>query len=247
MRRLWPSPSDQEVADEEVAATLASLPRSGTGTRPWMMTNMVSSVDGAASRTGRSGGLGGDGDRRMFHLIRQLPDAILVGAGTVRAERYRPLTAPARGGKPPRLVIVSARLDLDLSLPCLADSDAEHRPMVVTVEAADHDRRRALQPLADVVDVGEAAIDPAALSPLLGQMGHEVILCEGGPTLLGQLVESQLVDEWFVTVAGLVVGGPARRITHIPDEVEQRLVPRTTFADGPDVFLSYVAGANLES
>jgi riboflavin biosynthesis pyrimidine reductase len=240
MLRLWPSPSDQPVEDETVHSTLASLDRDPIDTRPWMMANMVSSLDGAASRGGRSGGLGGPGDKRMFHLIRQLPDAVLVGAGTVRAERYRPLRALARGGVPPRLVIVTARLDLDPSLPCLAEADAEHRPLIVTVAAADPDRRRALDPVADLINAGEASLDTGLIPGLLADQGHRVVLCEGGPTLLGHLVNDGLIDEWFLTVAGLAIGGGAGRITNGGDEVEERLRLRTAFAEGPDLFLSYV-------
>jgi len=240
MLRLWPSPSDQDVDDESVGDTLSSLDRDTSQNRPWLMTNMVTSLDGAATRTGRSGGLGGDGDRRMFHLLRRLPDAIVVGAGTVRAERYRPVTASARNGRPPRLVITSARLELDLTLPCLADADDEHRALVVTVASADPERRRAIEPLAEVVVAGETMIESAALLALLGDRGHEVVLCEGGPTLLGQLMTNGLVDEWFVTIAGLAIAGTAPRITQATSEVEERLSMRTTFSDGRDLFLSYV-------
>jgi riboflavin biosynthesis pyrimidine reductase len=240
MLRLWPSSAAGEVTDDDVAHTLSTLDRQPLPTRPWLMTNMVHSLDGAASRTGRSGGLGGDGDRRMFGLIRRLPDAVLVGAGTVRAERYGPLITPARNGRPAQLVIVSARLDLDPSIPCLADSDAQHRPLIITVEAADPARREVLEPWADLVDAGEASIEADALPALLAGRGHQVVLCEGGPTLLGQLLEPGLVDEWFVTVAGLAIGGPAHRITNSATEVEERLRLRTVFTEGPDLFLSYV-------
>jgi 5-amino-6-(5-phosphoribosylamino)uracil reductase len=68
-----------------------------------------------------------------------------------------------------------------------------------------------------------------------------VVLCEGGPTLLGQLVQAALVDEWFVTVAALAIGGAAHRITTTTTEVDQRLRLRTAFTEGSDVFLSYVS------
>ncbi len=72
---------------------LARLYGNGAAIRravPWLRANMVASADGAASLDGRSGGLSGPADRMVFTVLRSLADLILVGAGTARAERYRP-------------------------------------------------------------------------------------------------------------------------------------------------------------
>ena len=89
--------------------------------------NMVSTVDGAASGIdGLSGTVSGEADRRVFRTLRQLADVVLVGAGTARAEGYRPAALP--------IAVVSGRLDLDLSAPLYAA--AEHRTIVITCSSA---------------------------------------------------------------------------------------------------------------
>ena len=90
--------------------------------RPWVIVDMMSSVDGATAVAGRSGGLGGPGDKAVFRALRAVPDVILVGAATARVERYGPVRLDdevrarrvARGQSSlPRLALVSGRLDLD--------------------------------------------------------------------------------------------------------------------------------------
>src|SRR5680860_874864 len=59
---------------------------------PWIRTNFVSTLDGAAyAADGLSGSLGGPADTRVFELLRSLADVIIVGAGTARAEGYGPV------------------------------------------------------------------------------------------------------------------------------------------------------------
>src|SRR5205823_3118949 len=94
VRQLFPNPID----DVDVAAAYTSDERLRS---PWLLVNMISTVDGATAIAGKSGGLGGPADKRVFAAIRSLADFILVGAGTVRAENYGPPPAGAR------LVIVS--------------------------------------------------------------------------------------------------------------------------------------------
>jgi riboflavin biosynthesis pyrimidine reductase len=84
------------------------------------------------------------------------------------------------------------------------------------------------------------------LTTVLADQGHHVVLCEGGPTLLGHLMAEGLIDEWFVTIAGLAVGGSAHRITNGADEVAQRLRLRTVFTEAPDVFMSYVSDTEAD-
>lgn len=118
MRQLSPTPLD-EVDLRAAYAYPADL-----AGRCWLRANMVSSVDGAATVDGRSSGLSSARDQQVFAVLRQLSDAVLVGAGTARIEGYRAIRAKvehadaraARGQRPaPVLVIVSARLELDPS------------------------------------------------------------------------------------------------------------------------------------
>src|SRR5262245_36804108 len=89
MRRLLPGPLEE--VDPRSAYALG---RPRPGDRPWLLVNMVTSLDGAVAIDGRSGALGGPGDHLVFHALRSLADVILVGAATVRAERYGPVRLP---------------------------------------------------------------------------------------------------------------------------------------------------------
>ena len=85
------APGPAPAVVREVAALYQARPRPGAADRPWVRANMVASADGAAALDGRSGGLGGPADRMVFNILRSICDVILVGAGTARAERYKPV------------------------------------------------------------------------------------------------------------------------------------------------------------
>jgi riboflavin-specific deaminase-like protein len=187
--------------------------------RPWVLLNMVASVDGAISVGGRSGGLGGAADRATFTVLRSVPDVILVGAGTVRAEHYGPpRTSEAhqearrrRGQQPhPQLAIVSGRLELDLGADLFVASPS--RPIVVTSAAADAGRLAQVAEVADVIETPGTRVDVGAALSTLGSRGARIVLCEGGPTLNAQLLAGGFVDELCVTVAPLLVGGDTPRL-----------------------------------
>jgi riboflavin-specific deaminase-like protein len=168
--------------------------------------------------------LGGSADRELFQALRSVSDAIVVGSQTVRAERYRPpqpgsaraqARRAERGQNPrPRLVVVSASLDFDLSLPVFGEPD--HGPLIATTHRADPARRAALSRVAEVVDAGDGQVEPATLLALLFERGVRVVMCEGGPTLNGQLIAAGLIDEWNLTVAPLLISGDAARAAHGP-------------------------------
>jgi riboflavin biosynthesis pyrimidine reductase len=214
MRRLLPS-----YADDVDLAQAYAYP----GDRPWLRANMVSSVDGAATASGLSAGLSGDADRQVFRILRALADAVLVGAGTVRAEGYGPAKvgadlAPLRDGLTypvPVLAVVSNRLDLDPWLPVFAE--AAVRSIVVTAGSSPEDRRAALAEVADVVVAGETTVDPHGAVAMLAERGLTRLLCEGGPTLLDQVAAAGRLDELCLTLSPVLVGGAARRIVSGPD------------------------------
>lgn len=220
MRELWPEPID----DVDVQARLAGDERPARGDRPWVMLNMIATVDGGTAVAGVSGGLGGPGDKTMFRALRSVPDVILVGAGTVRAEHYGPpqpsdavrAARLARGQtSAPRLVVVSSRLDLDPTERLFFG--AEERPLVFTGTSADTARAEALSPVAEVVRGSTDLLDLATVLAELRARGALVVLCEGGPTLNGQLVAAGLVDEWCSTVSPMLVAGGSGRAAHGPD------------------------------
>jgi riboflavin-specific deaminase-like protein len=211
---LWPEPADID----DVPALVASEARPAAAGRPWLLINMVASLDGAITIEERSGGLGGPADREVFFALRHVADVILVGAGTARAEDYGPpraseavrATRRARGqADVPRLALVTRSLDLDPAARMFTDPD--NRPLVFTHDGAPRERRDALAAVADVVALGADEVDLAAVVSHLRETGVEVVTCEGGPTLNGDLIAHDLVDEWCLTISPLLVAGEAGR------------------------------------
>lgn len=215
--------------------------------RPYVAVNMVVSVDGAFAVEGRTAKLGSESDRDLFLYLRTLADVILVGAQTVRAERYGPPKVAghrqeeraARGQAPvPRIAIVSRGLELDWAAP-LFHTPAS-RPIVIAPASADPGALAAAGEMADVIVAGEIGVDMAAALGHLGELGAQVVLCEGGPTLNGALAEVGLIDELCLTVAPTFVGGRTAGILGghgLGDLVALDLV-HTRVRDG-DVFLRY--------
>ena len=215
MRRLLPTGSDRpDLLD--LYGTPDRTPATG---RPWVLLNMVASVDGATAVDGVTATLGGAADKAVFGIIRTLADAILVGAGTARTEGYRPPRAPdgdaaaARATRGqvarPRLAVVSRRLDLDPALPFLDDDPP---PWLVTTEDPPADALARLAGRVEPVQAGRGSVDLGAALKLLHGQGVRVVLCEGGPTLNAELAAHDLVDELCLTIAPHLVGGGTDRI-----------------------------------
>jgi riboflavin-specific deaminase-like protein len=219
MHQLFPLMTD-EVDPIEV---YGRMPLPGPD-RPAVRLNMIASADGAVAVDGRSGGLSGPADKALFATFRSLADAILVGATTVRAEGYGPvrLSPEARARRVqwglapvPPIAVLTRTCRLDLTAPFF--TQAEQRPIVLTTAAAGAgDRERAAQ-VADVLVCGEDEVDPARALATLAGRGAENVLVEGGPTLNGELVAAGLVDELCLSLAPLLVGGGAARVTAGPE------------------------------
>lgn len=197
---------------------------------PRVRMNFVSSLDGAVTVDGHSGGLGDANDQLVMGVLRTLADVVLVGAGTVRAEGYgglrlRPANVEWRRehglGDQPRLAVVSAALDLDPGHPFF--TEAVTRPIVVTHAEAPDERRAALEGVCDVLVCGEASVDPHAMLAGFAAAGLPQVLCEGGPRLFGSLIEADVVDELCLSLSPLLVAGRAGRIAHADVEVLRRM------------------------
>lgn len=209
MRQLLPDhrdPADLGVLEER-------SDRPAPAHRPWVMANMVMSIDGAYSVQGRSGGLGTPGDRTVFHRLRGAADGILAAAGTARAERYRrphlddsTVERRRRAGLAdhPRLILVSASLDLPEDLPLLRGDGVD--PLVLHPASSD---TTDVPAGVELRAVGSSSLDLVDALAGLRRDGIELLLCEGGPSLLGQLHELDLIDELFVTISPSLVGGDA--------------------------------------
>ncbi len=209
------------MPDLSELADLYAYPNSAA---PWVRTNFVASIDGAVQDAhGVSGDLGGEPDHRAFKVLRSLCDVVMVGAGTTRAEGYQPITAGSvhhslREGRPdvPLLAVVSRRLDVPEAL--LAPG-----VMVITCGAAPTAERERLAGSVDVVVAGDDEIHWPAVLDSFATRGLTRILCEGGPTLHGTLVELDLVDEACVTISPHLLGGNSKRITEGASTAERSM------------------------
>lgn len=201
------------LTDEELLDRYA-VPASA---RSWVRFGFIATADGAATLAGRSGGLGNAADRRMLALLRRPADVLLVGAGTIRAEGYSGelLDEGARRwrtehGLPARPVVavVSGTLDLDPGAPFF--TDAPRRPIVFTSASVPEERRRALAPVADVLQAGAERVEPAVLVSVLEAMRLRLIHSEGGPALFGSFLAAGLVDDLCLSLSPMLVGGGLR-------------------------------------
>jgi riboflavin biosynthesis pyrimidine reductase len=239
------------AAVSEIAALYGNGPQPADQ-RPFLRANMVASADGAAEVEGRSGPLGGPADRTVFMVLRSLADVVLVGAGTARAERYRPVPAGEiwaglRTGQPPvpSIAVVSGSLDLAGSR--LLDRPPTAETIVVTTAAAAASRGAALGDRVRLVVAGDELVDITEAIAALGRLGYRRILTEGGPSLLGQLAAASLLDELCLTVSPVLTGGLARRIAVGPS-VTARLTLAHVLADEAGFLLTrYVRAADRPS
>ena len=209
MHQLYPvARNDVAPADVYVDPLRRARPK-----RPWVLLNMVASADGATVVDGVSDKLGGQGDRAIFLFLRSLADAILAGAGTVRAEGYGPpkvreehREGRARRGQAarPRLCIATRGAGFDFSTPLFNDPD--NRPIILCPADAPAERLDEARRHADVIAQGKGQLDLAAALRRLAADGVEVVLCEGGPSLNATLLEHGLVDELCLTVSPTLVG-----------------------------------------
>lgn len=221
VRQLLPEP-----AEIDPAAAHAAAHRPAPAGRPWVLVNMVASIDGATAVDGVSRGLGGPADKVVFSAIRAVADVILVAAGTARAESYGPPRTPAdrqaervaRGqAAHPRFALVTRSLQLDPASAMF--TDAPEPPLVYTVAGAPPERLAALAERAEVVTLGRDGVDLAAVLADLHTRGARLVLAEGGPGLNGHLVAAGLVDELDVTLSPLLAGGDSARLAHGPAAV----------------------------
>ena len=210
------------IGDSDAAEPLAGFVgdrRTARGERPWVMINVVESVDGATAVSGESRGLSGPADREVFHALRGVADAIMVGAGTVRADNYGPMrprpgvreARAARGQAPvAQIVVISRSLELDWASPLFTEAE------VPTVVAAPTDAPESARAAARdrgpliVAGTGHVALDEVLAE--LARAGHDSVLCEGGPGLFAQLAQADLLDEVCVAISPLLVAGGAQRV-----------------------------------
>jgi riboflavin biosynthesis pyrimidine reductase len=209
--------------------------------------NFIASLDGAATHAGLSGGLNNPDDKQVFDTLRMLSDVVLVGAGTLRAEGYGAMRLDDDAaawrlthGLPahPVLAVVSSRLDLAPESPLF--TDAPVRPLVLTHEASPAAARLALAEVADVVPCGDHAVDLGLVRAALERRGLSQVLCEGGPQLLGTLIEADGVDELCLTLSPVLEGGAAGRIAAGGAQATRRMRLGHVLTAGDMLMLRYL-------
>lgn len=203
----------------EAGYTQLDLERRAPADRPYVVSNFVSSADGKATARGRTALLGSDGDRAAFHLLRTQVDAVLVGTGTLRAERYGALVRQerlveirTREGRPaqPLAVLISRSGRIPFDIPLFS----EHRSRVAAYMPGETVVPNCAAELtAHRIAPAETELQDA-LRSLRHEHGVRSLLCEGGPTLFNSMLARDLVDELFLTVSPTLVGGTELGITN---------------------------------
>ncbi len=208
-RQLFPEPA--ELHDGAAVVERLNFNEQAHADRPYLVLNMVTTADGRATIGGRSGPIGNAADQDLFHALRTRVDAVMVGAGTLRAEKYGRLVrkperreARTRAGlaPDPLAVIVSGRLDLPHDLPLLHEPEQE--VVVATFSESELPGAAAIRYLR--FDGG--AVDIRRLLAILRGRGVRSVLCEGGPTLNAELLRAGVVDELFHCLAPKLAGEP---------------------------------------
>ncbi len=212
--------------------------------RPWVMLNMVESVDGATAVKGGASALNDADDRALFLALRAVTDVVLNGAETVRSENLGPIRLDdemmrfRRGAGlsgEPRMVILTRSLSLDPSQRVF--SDQGRRPAIITGIDADPGRVAKLEEVADIIQIEE--LDGTGIVGALGDAS--VILCEGGPTVNSQLIAAGTVDEVNLTVSPLLALGQSKRVAFgEPLESPTKLRLDRTLVGDQSLFLRFV-------
>ena len=245
IRRLYPPPA------REVSAIYEDLDLPPTehreGARPYVIINTVSSVDGRTAMEGKAAGIGSTTDRRTMRILRSKADAVMVGAGTLRAEKLSLGLDPTDGVVQPLAIIVTDTGEVPLEEHLIVEGGQE-----VLILLSDAAPKRVVDRLLTFEPVMRAPADPtggvdfdAALRTLKAERGVECLAVEGGPGLNHALISRGLVDEIFLTVAPELLGGSAEqtltllRGPTLPDRDRPTLDLVSIHLSGDELFLRY--------
>jgi riboflavin-specific deaminase-like protein len=242
--RLYPPPAREVFAIYDDL----DLPPTGKreGARPYVIINTVSSVDGRTAIGGKAAGLGSGIDRQAMRTLRSRADAVMIGAGTLRAERLT-LGLDETCVRQPLAIIVTDTGDVPLEEHLIVEGGQE-----VLILLSDAAPKRVVERLSTLAPVMRAPADSTgavdletALRTLKAERGVESLVVEGGPGLNYALISLDLVDELFLTVAPEVLGGCAEqtltllRGPTLPDRDRPTLEVVSIHLSGDEVFLRY--------
>lgn len=211
MRVLIGSDIEGDLSDDDLAQLYAAP------STPFLRVNMVSTVDGSATgSTGLSGSINNAADKRVYETLRRLADVIIVGAGTAKAEGYRPTDKP--------IVLVSRKAQVPETLQG-APAGSVYLATCSRSDGIDAAREQ----LGDehVLTLGSHRVDLPLLKQTLADRGWGHQLGEGGPHLLRDMVFQGAADELTATTVPRLVAGTNPRITEgasIDSNLELRLL-----------------------
>lgn len=226
-------------------ARIFENPRPTAHSRPYLAINMVATVDGRTVVGRSAAGIGSDTDQRLMRRLRAEADAVLHGAGTLRADRVIPRVPKdleaqrvARGESPQPLgAVISARGEL----PASAAYFRTATPAWPRLVYSGHHRAESLgRPGVEVSVAQDGVVRLPQVLADLGRRGVRLVLCEGGPTLNAALFAEGLVDELFLTLAPRLVGGwDPLTLLRGAALSGARLTIRSLYARGDELFFRY--------
>jgi len=241
LRILYPEPGDTDIDSELEGYSPFEHPHEK---RPSVTLNMVTSLDGRASVKGRSKELGSKVDSELLLKLRTRFDAVMIGAGTMRAERYGRIVrdADARERREriglsadPLAVIISSDLALPFDAPLFTDGSGE--VLIFTNETSPAPDTET--PVSLVTVDGAITMD-FVLEYLRLERGIRAVLCEGGPHLFGQLEAADAIDDFFLTISPILVGGEAPRILEGRLDGSRELKLDRLLEAGGELFARYI-------
>ncbi|MDQ3862728.1 MAG: dihydrofolate reductase family protein [Actinomycetota bacterium] len=242
--RLYPPPG-REVPSIYENLNLPPAGQQGAG-RPYVIVNMVSSVDGRTTAEGKAAGMGSGIDRQAMRTLRSKSDAVMIGAGTLRAERLS-LGLDPSDATSPLAIIVTDTGDLPVEEHLIVKGGQE-----VLVLLSNEAPREVVERMGKVARVMRVPADASGavdldrgMQALRAERGVEVVVVEGGPALNHALISRNLVDELFLTVAPELLGGTSSegltllRGPEIPARDRPTLQLLSVHLAGGELFLRY--------
>ncbi len=219
--------------------------------RPYVILNMILTVDGRTGLPGPRTLAGSATDRRLMRELRSHVDAVLIGGETFRSVAATPRLSPVRAREreaavqprpAPLAVVLSASGDLPLDRPFFTSTDFEG--IVYLSDGCPAARRAAIEATGRATVTVPGGEGPGfVLRDLRSRLGIRRLLLESGPRLNEALLREQAIDEWFLTISPMVAGSDsAAAITpnvRVGDPTEVELLSCRIAEDTGEVFLRY--------
>ena len=206
-------------------------------------TNMVSTLTGSATMNHVSEDMGNDTDGQLFAALRNWADVVLVGAQTVRAEDYSGVKPNGDGSRPAPIAVPSRSLDFDITSDFFTDFTT---PPIILIPHSSRDDQELAKRIAtiestgaEVCDAGEGTVQDYI--SVLKDRGFKRVLCEGGPGMIGQLVDVDAIDQMYLTLDPHLSTGVETPMATFKGEHSHRRMQLENVADDKDgtVFLRY--------